>query len=168
MRRPRIALALAVALFAMAGSPAWAQKNAAVATFNAPFSGDDTITATIEKGKKKRFLIANASAVIEDQLATGTYCDLLLSLQANGVDMLTGAGSQHAEVGCDCPTVGCPGCTASATVYLDLDAAEEANPGLFVKQPIDVQLTIQTSGPGLCAGGLTSDAATLVVQMIKK
>lgn len=165
---PGIAVAAAVVLLTMTASPVWAQKNSATASFAAPFSGNDTITATIEKGKKKRLLVAHATAVIEDQIVSGTYCDLLLTLEANGVAMLTGAGSQHAETGCDCPTVGCPGCTASATAYLDLDAAEQANPGLFVKQPIDVQLTIQASGPGLCAGGGTLDAATLVVQMIKK
>jgi hypothetical protein len=165
--RRRIAFGVAVGFLAMAASPAWAQKNSAAATFSAPFTGDDTITASITKGKKKRLLIANATAVIEDEVLFDTSCDLLLRLTANGVRMLTGAGAEHAEVTCDCPSGNCAGCTANATAYLDLDGAEEVNPGLFVKQPIDVQLEIVANGSGACTGGV-DDAATLVVQMVKK
>ena len=96
-----------------------------------------------------------------------TYCDLVLTLTANGVAMLTAAGDEHAEVTCDCPSVSCVGCAANATAYLDLDAAEEANPGVFVKQLIDVELRLLAQGTGPCTGG-SDDAATLVVQMIKK
>ena len=163
----RIAIAVSVALLAMVASPAWAQKNAAAATFFAPFTGDDTITATIDKGKKKRLLIANASALIRDSIEVGNYCDLILTLTAKGVRMMAETGSGHAQTSCDCSTFGCIGCTLNATAYLDLDAAEAANPGLFVKQAIDVELAIRVAGNGTCAGG-APDAATLVVQMIKK
>lgn len=166
--RPRIAVAVSVALLAMVASPAWAQKNSAAASFSAPFTGDDTITASIDKGKKKRLLIADASAVIADSIAVGDYCDLLLTLTANGVVMFTtSVGDPQAKATCDCSTVVCLGCTLNATGYLDLDAAEAANPGLFVKQPIQVDLRVVTDGSGGCTGGFT-DAATLVVQMIKK
>jgi hypothetical protein len=70
-------------------------------------------------------------------------------------------------VTCECPNSGCTGCTATTVAYLDLDAAEEANPGVFLKQPIDVVLSVLASGPGACTGG-SDAAATLVVQMIKK
>ena len=162
-----IAVAMTFGLLALAASPAWAQKNSAVATFSAPFTGNDTITASISKGKKKRLLLANATATIEDGIVIGDFCDLVLQLDANGVVMSTAVSfNNHTEVRCQCSS-GCIGCTATTTAYLDLDAAEEANPGVFLKQPIDVDLRIVAGGTGTCAGG-SDDAATLVVQMIKK
>jgi hypothetical protein len=153
----------------MLASPAWAQKNSAAASFSAPFTGSlpDTITATIEKGKRKRLLVANATAVVGDGVGSSTYCDLSLKLTANGVSMLAAANNRHAVVTCNCADVGCLGCTANAAAYLDLDVAEAANPGLFIKQPINVQLQIEAIGGAGCAGG-ADDAATLVVQMLKK
>lgn len=79
-----------------------------------------------------------------------------------------GGFPHHANTTCECTGAGCNGCSLSAVAYLDLDTAEEANPGLFVKQPIHVELRISTSGTAACTGGSFSDAATPVVQMIKK
>lgn len=119
--------------------------------------------------EKKRLLLANASAAIQDGINAG-YCDLVLTRSADGVAMLAEIGGfpHHAKTTCECTGSHCIGCSLSAVADLDLDAAEAANPGLFVKQPIQVQLRIRAGGTAACTGGRYSDAATLVVQMIKK
>jgi hypothetical protein len=61
--------------------------------------------------------------------------------------------------------VGVLHCTASGTWWLDLDAAEAANPDVFVGEPLAVELV-----GGLLAGSdpESSGTVTMSVQMLKK
>jgi hypothetical protein len=154
-------------LIGLVVSPVWAQKTTGVAGFNQIVTDAATTlaTATIEKGKPKRILVAQATLGSEEVISSGN-CDLFVELRANNVVMnqqtVSGENSQHT---CDCPST-CVGCSVSATAYLDLDDAEAANPGTFKNQPIDVELIVRTSALSDCEG---DDAAgTLVVQMVKK
>ncbi len=162
-----IAVAMAVGLSALPASPAWAQKSTAVATFAGalPAISTTVATASITKGKSKRFLIAHATVVATDQIANPGNCDIFYFMRANGV-VMDNLSSEftHAEMTCECSSTLCIGCTVSATATLDLDAAEGANPGTFKKQAIDVDLVVDTNDD--CVGG--AGTATLVVQMVKK
>ena len=150
--------------------PGWAQKTTAVDSveFVASMPATATVaTATIEKGKPKRFLVANATAVSVDSISPGDTCTIYFYLAANGVpfDNIS-IQATHAETTCDCANGGafCIGCMASATATLDLDAAEAANPGMFKKQPIDVDLILGSNDACLGSNG----NASVVVQMVKK
>jgi hypothetical protein len=112
------------------------------------------LTATIVKGKKKKVLAIEASLVT----GSGAVGTLELAVEVNGlppqgqtINETCDAGTQH--------------CTLVGTWWLDIDVAEAANPGQFVKQPIEVTLK-----GGVQAGG-DSDiqaTATLSVRMESK
>jgi hypothetical protein len=112
------------------------------------------LTATLAKGKKKRVLAIHAT------LATniGTVGALHLLPSVNGVAVEGPIVNEP----CD---GGVLHCTASGTWWLDLDAAEAANPDVFVGEPLEVELV-----GGLLAGSDpdSSGTVTMSVQMLKK
>ena len=112
------------------------------------------LTASLVKGKKKRVV------AIEATLATNSGASGVLHL----LPTVNGVAVQGTIVNepCDPSLVHC---AATGTWWLDVDAAEAANPGLFVGELLEVELV-----GGVLAGG-DSDAsgtATLSVRMVKK
>ena len=160
-----IKLALAAsAVICLFAAPVGAQTNTGVASFAGPIVSGVATTASIAKGKAKRILVAQARVLTEIFLAGLEICDMSYVLKANGVTMAgASAFATHARGTCQCES-GCTGCTLSSVAYLDLDAAEAANPGVFKNQPIDVTLELTIAGQ--CSGD--AGAATLAVQMVKK
>jgi hypothetical protein len=98
-----------------------------------PISNVALLDATIAKGKKKHVL------VVEATLSSGfssVFSYLILGTTVNGVEMEPGRPNPNFVV------QGCSGvpCTLTGTWWLDLDAAEAANPGGFINQPLTVTL----------------------------
>jgi hypothetical protein len=112
------------------------------------------LTATLAKGKKKKVL------AIEASLVTGSGAVGILELRAN----VNGVAVEGGEVNQSC-IASVPHCTLVATWWLDVDVAEAANPGMFVKQALAVELE-----GGVQAGGDSDIAAsvTLSVRMESK
>jgi hypothetical protein len=112
------------------------------------------LTASLVKGKKKRVLAIHAT------LATNTGAMGVLHLLPN----VNGVAVQGTTLNEPCdPSLA--HCTVSGSWWLDLDAAEAANPDVFVGEPLAIELV-----GGLLAGG-DSDASgtvTMSVQMLKK
>lgn len=124
-----------------------------------PDPGNPLLTATILKGRSKRALVIEAMVV--DRSSALIF--LRMGPSVNGVAVKPFANT---AVPCD-PSNGITACTASGVWWLDLDAAEAANPGVFIGQPLVVTLVggdvITADGPG--PGPYD---ASLVVRMIKK
>ena len=108
------------------------------------------LTASIVKGKKKSVLVVEATL----SAGGGVSGTLALAVDVNGVE-----AEPHNFV-----SQGCSGaCAVTGTWWLDLDAAELANPGVFIKQPLTVTLK---GGDG---GSPESDGkVTMSVRMQKK
>lgn len=140
--------------FAASTSPG---KNSAFesGTINPLGSGFPTLlTATIAKGKKKKVLAIEASLAS----GSGALGVLELSVEVNGVAVEGPIVNQSCAVGVQ-------HCTVVGTWWLDVDAAEAASPGTFVKQPLAVTLQ-----GGVQAGGDTDiqGTATLSVRVESK
>jgi hypothetical protein len=125
-------------------------KNSAAATVSElDLSTPQTVSVQISKGQKKRLL------KVEGSLVTGpTPIVLAVFARANGVAMEPGLTSQKCDSGGDC--------SVNLIAWLDLDAAEAANPGLFIKVPITVEFVINFVTVGL------PGKATVVATMVKK
>jgi len=108
-------------------------KNAAFesATINPiPVPPATLLTATILKGKKRTVLAVEAMLTA----SAGPALKFTIRPTVNGVDMEPqGAASQE---GCSASIP----CSATGTWWLDLDAAETANPGTFISQPLTITL----------------------------
>lgn len=104
------------------------------------------LTATIAKGKKKKVLAIEASLVT----SSGALGTLELAVEVNGVAPEGQAVNQPCAVATQ-------HCTAVGTWWLDIDAAEAANPGAFVKQPLEVTLKggVQAGGDSDIQAGAT-------------
>jgi hypothetical protein len=107
------------------------------------------LTATIAKGKKKRVLAIEAS-LTTDSGAAGV---LEIRPFVNGF----ATEGQAAQVTC-APSL--LHCTVSGTWWLDIDAAEVASPGLYVKQPLVVVLQ-----GGVLPGGDSDISATATLSV---
>ena len=112
------------------------------------------LTATIAKGKKKKVLAIEASLAS----GSGALGVLELSVEVNGVAVEGPIVNQSCAVSVQ-------HCTVVGTWWLDVDAAEAASPGTFVKQPLVVTLQ-----GGVQAGGDTDiqGTATLSVRVESK
>jgi hypothetical protein len=112
------------------------------------------LTASLVKGKKKRVLAIHAT------LATNSGAMGVLHLLPN----VNGVAVQGTVVNEPCePSL--THCASTGTWWLDLDAAEAANPDVFVGEALEIELV-----GGLLAGGDTdaSGTVTMGVQMLKK
>jgi hypothetical protein len=115
-----------------------------VSKANAPVTGSFTsiVTASIAKGKKKRVLEVDLMATD----ITGTNPALVIQPAVNGITMEP-SGYNSAVVDC----VGGFVCTATGQWFLDLDAAEIANPGMFIGQPLAIELFAASNAPSSTA-----------------
>jgi len=121
------------------------------------------LTAVIEKGKKKHVITVDAMVRLDLPPGPAT---LSLGATVNGLEMNpTGTtGTWHSAVQ-ECATVGM-GCTVTATLIMDLDAAELASPGSFINQPLTITLRAGDPAPG---GGQGQPVdVSMIVRMEKK
>jgi hypothetical protein len=95
------------------------------------------LTATIAKGKKKRVLEVDLSAIVTG--GPSGAGKLTLVPIVNGLAIMepvdTGSTVASRLVCGSAPE----GCSLSAQYWLDLDAAEAAHPGVFIKQPLVIE-----------------------------
>jgi hypothetical protein len=163
-----IALALACALVSSTpaeapagGGPSVAGKNAAFAAdtgilLNDGLTGNSTLlTASLAKGKKKSVVAVEAAMQVEPGPTLPS-----LEVEVNGVP------ANGPVVAADCKNTGAARCPLAGSWWLDLDAAELANPGQFVGQPLTVELI---GGTNTFAPPVTAMAqATMTVRLVKK
>jgi hypothetical protein len=142
-------------------------KNAAAASIseqtpllNWPFDplNETLLTATIEKGKKRRMLTINASLHYNGLDATLLGIDV--TVNGWGVEPENRSVMYCTNGLCD---------TVTGSWWLDLDAAEAEHPGLYINQPLLVRLI----GGEITGGGTVAldDGvwdASVSVQMTKK
>ena len=111
------------------------------------------LTATIAKGKKKNVIAVEAMLTASN----GPALKFTIRPTVNGVAMEPGGAA--AQAGCSASVP----CTATGTWWLDLDAAELANPGIFVGR----LLTITLLG-GEESGASIDGHVTMTVRMERK
>ncbi len=172
--RTGIALVVAVAVFAGATSVANAAstspgKNGVYASTAAAVIGDPpatVLTATISKGKKKRVLEVDLSAAVTaSPVGAGT---LTVAPLVNGLAILEpvdGGSTVAAGTQCGNPP---EGCSLSFQYWLDLDAAEAANPGMFIKQPLVIDVQAGWTGIGGGPAPPVSGVVSLRARLAKK
>lgn len=125
------------------------------------------LTAQILKGKKKHVISVDAM-VTSSMYLPGAPWLLSASVDVNGIQMdptlaFPGIGAVQ---DCSLFAVGVAfGCTLTSTFLMDLDAAELANPGVFVNMPLTI--TLSASDPiGFMIGAPVD--ASMAVRMEKK
>jgi hypothetical protein len=106
--------------------------------------GPPAVEVTIPRGKANRMLLADATMVSNEFGPTSISVGVLV----NGIPMHSADG---AVASC---SIGEFGCTASGHWWMDLDAAEAANPGLLIGQPLVLRF-YATEETGTGAAGLS-------------
>jgi hypothetical protein len=92
------------------------------------------ISATIQKGKKKRVLDVDLTLI-----DTGSSAGFIgVGPVINGLALVMEPTATHLQLA-DCPGT-TNRCTATGQFWLDLDAAEAAHPGVFINQPLVIEL----------------------------
>jgi hypothetical protein len=117
-----------------------AKNTAIVSPAGTTLSG--TMSATIEKGKKKNILLIQTTL----QAATQDPSEVCVNAVRANTFNATKGGVSSLGVVCTHCTAG--GCTLTTTHWLDIDAAEVAHPGAFVNQPITIELDYSGTGSG--------------------
>jgi hypothetical protein len=96
------------------------------------------LTATISKGVKKHVLEIDVSAVL-----TGGPVEvgaLTLAPTVNGLSIAEPTDGGTTVSAITICVYGPEGCSLSLQYWVDLDAAEAANPGMFIKQPLVIDV----------------------------
>lgn len=128
-------------------------KNSASASIDGPTLLDgETLTVEIEKGKRKRQLLVFGSVGCEnsksfDPAGVRAFSGLV---KANGVELAPTPGAGVA-FGTECNSGSLADtflCSSSGNWWLDLDAAEAANPGVFKNQSITIEMRANCAGQG--------------------
>ena len=121
------------------------------------------LAATIVKGKNKHVITVDAMVRLDLPPGVAT---LSLGADVNGREMdPTGSMGTFESALQECPHVGM-GCTVTATLIMDLDAAELASPGQFINQPWTITLMAGEAGPG--GGDGQPVDVSMIVRMEKK
>jgi hypothetical protein len=111
-----------------------------------------TPAATLAQGLKKRVLVVDATMTTGGLAPLAPFIASMVA-NVNGVPMEP-VGSPFGPI-MDCGGTGMSplppmfGCTLTASFWMDLDQAEAASPGVFIKQP----LTVTLSGGNVAGGG---------------
>lgn len=114
------------------------------------------LTVTLQKGKK-RFAVAVEGAMQVD-IATPSLPSL--EVRVNGVP------AHGPTVAADCKYVAVQRCTLAGSWWLDIDEAEAANPGVFVGEPLVVDLV---GGANTYAPPVPGTAeVTLTARLVKR
>jgi hypothetical protein len=169
-----IGLGLGIALVAAPGHAASTSpgKSSAFESANLaamPEFPTPVLTASLAKGKKKTVLAISAT------ITAGGGAPICIGLQAtvNGVLPEPSAGAATTAIavqdcgGCNAQAVPDSLCSTTGTWWLDLDAAELANPGVFINQPISVVLTAGNGGNVVtcpCAGATDVSLSVVVTK----
>ena len=128
-----------------------------------PFGAGPVLTASMVKGKKKH--VITVDAMVRLDLPPG-MATLALGADVNGRQMdPSGTMGPYWSALQECPNVGM-GCSVTATLIMDLDAAELASPGVFIGQPLTITLWAADAGPGGGAGQPVD--VSMIVRMEKK
>lgn len=91
-------------------------------------------SATIQKGKKKRVVEVDLTLI-----DTGNSAGVIgVGPLINGLALVMEPTATHLQLA-DCPGT-TNRCTATGQFWLDLDAAEAAHPGVFINQPLVIEL----------------------------
>ena len=118
-------------------------------------SGIFSLTGTLAKGLKRNVL--RIDTTVSFTTASAGTSDV--AMYVNGVIIKGGVlfGIDHGT--------SCPGgiCAFSGSYWMDLDAAEVTNPGLFIGQPLVIQM--EGNAPG---GGVQAFGASISAQLVKK
>jgi hypothetical protein len=158
----RTVMALVVAALCFAGALRMAHADATTSPGktsvyateeNVALSGTTVVAVSVilEKGKKKRVL--EVEGRLDKAASDGE--PLVARVTVNGVRMeppdpffanLSARASQSCSPGLVCSMVG--------TWWLDLDAAEAANPGTFIGQPLTIELNAGSSNPTVATASL--------------
>lgn len=126
-------------------------------------------SATIEKGKKKTVLAIEASYSDGASYPTAAGMRVLgLAVYVNGVQAQPNPLASYVYL-TDCGYVDDDpvACSVTGTFWLDIDAAELANPGAFVGEPLVVELTAGDLAAGPLVG-ITPMDTSLTVRVQKK
>ena len=127
------------------------------------------MVATLKKGKPKRVVVVEAT-MTKGVATPGAPVTLSMFPDVNGVLMEPDASGGVSGPG---PLEDCGGfginppafsCTLTGTWWLDLDAAEAANPGVFINQPLVVTL----HGGDFAGMGVVPVDVTMSVRLEKK
>lgn len=155
-------VAAAELLAGIAAPASAANKTTAVARYTGslPAAAATVATASLEQGKAKRMIVVSGTLLSAISTTSVESCDVIMSLRVNGIPMDNG----EVYGTCECSISGCIGCSVSTTQALDIDAAENAHPGVFLNQPINVELVAESGG--VCSNLLSQ--ATVVAQMVRK
>ena len=134
-------------------------------------AGTTQLTATIEKGKKKTVIAVEATYGDGPYIPTSVQKRALaMNVTVNGVTMHPDPAASYQYV-IDCGWAmgsGPPAaCFTTGTFWLDIDAAELANPGVFVGQPLSIVLTAGDVAASPLIGVTPMDAS-LSVRVTKK
>lgn len=127
------------------------------------------LTATIAKGRKKTVLAIEASYSDGASYPTPVGMRVLgMQVLVNGVTAQPNPSGFYQYL-TDCGYVDNDpvACTVTGTFWIDIDAAELANPGLFVGQPLVVNLVAGDLAAGSLVG-ITPMDASLTVRVQKK
>jgi len=119
--------------------------------------------ATIEKGKSKRVLKVEATygtGLVAGPNACAAPWRNEIFASVNGVAMNGSIGFGNGPL---CPG---PECFNTGVFWLDLDAAEAAHPGTFIKRPLDIQ--IYGDDLAIPFGCILQHGITLAAEMVKK
>lgn len=170
-RRLRVAALLTAALslstvgMAFADTTSPGKNSAFASSTGVPLNFfDSKLTATIEKGKRRTVLAIEASYTDGAYFPTPAAMRVLgLLVRVNGVTAQPNPSANYQyyeECGFyDTDTVAC---AVTGTFWFDIDAAELANPGAFVGQPLVVDLIAGDLAGGTLVGITPMDAALSV------
>ncbi len=97
------------------------------------------LVGTISKGLRSRVLEVNAMLTVGVPFGPGIELSLLVDVNGVLMEPLP-SGPFGAVQSCVDIGFGASGCTISGTWWLDLDAAEAASPGVFLRKPLTITL----------------------------
>jgi len=137
---------------AQTNSPGPNSAHITTAAFTVPGPGEQVVASvTIAKGRPKRVLEVDALLEVYNPADSAVY----VLLRANGVLLF---GNDAAQ---DCN--GMVACEVVVPGWMDLDAVEAANPGIFIGQPILVEMIAGNS-----SATVPSATATVRARLQKK
>lgn len=148
-----LAALLALApLHALADAISSPGKTTAAVSQSGVLNTAPTLSVQIVKGKKKRLLIV-----------TGTVSTFASAGTISAEVVVNGISLEPIEGGTNVVAQRCAGaaCSLEGTWWLDVDAAESANPGMFYNVPLDVVMTANASTA-------TTGRASLTATLVKK
>jgi len=122
--------------------------------------GNELLAGIIEKGKPKRVIAIEATL---NTALSSNLDDLCLKAEVNGVQAQPFSSPTFFGTRASCNAG--ETCSLAASFWLDLDAAEAANPGVFKKQPLNIRLL---GGDDLNNGSGAFYAVTMTARMEKK